>query len=216
MKFTSQFERIPHQPSLFRTMLTSAVAAVLVLLPQGAVAQETMRLRGTIEKASADAYIIRTRSEKLVTLRLMPNGNIAASIRSTMSDIKPGVYLGIAAVPQGTGPLRALEAHIFDESMRGTAEGHRNWDLLPESTMTNAVVQEMVQGVDGRLVTLKYRDGEKQILIPETVPIVTYVPGSSSDLKPGATIFVPAATALADGSFESPRVMVGRTAPPPQ
>jgi hypothetical protein len=109
-----------------------------------------------------------------------------------------------------------LEAHIFDESMRGAAEGHRNWDLLPERATTNAVVQDMVQGVGGRLVTLKCKDVEKQILISENAPIVTYVPGNSSDLKRGATIFVPAATALEDGSFQTARAMVGRTAPPPQ
>jgi hypothetical protein len=212
---TSRFNHTRHKPTLVRAVLI-AVAAAFVLLPQDGAAQETTRLRGTIEQASADTYIIRTRSEKLVTLRLKPNGNIAASVRSTMSDIRPGTYLGIAAVPQGSGPLRALEVHIFDESMRGTAEGHRNWDLLPESTMTNAIVRDMVQSVDGRIVTLKYKDGEKQILIPEIVPIVTYVPGNIFDLKPGAVVFVPAATALVDGSFESPRVMVGRTAPPPQ
>lgn len=201
------------------TSFRAAVAAatlVLTLSVPDAGAQETMRLRGTIEKASQDAYTIRTRSDKLVILRLKANASIAASISSTMSDIKPGVYLGVAAVPQGAGPLRALEAHIFDESMRGTGEGHRKWDLLPESTMTNAVVQEIVQAVDGRLVTVKYTDGAKQILIPPEVPVVTYVPGDVADLKPGAVVFVPAAAVVADGSFESSRVMVGRTAPPPQ
>jgi hypothetical protein len=193
-----------------------AIVGAMISFVQVADAQETVRLRGVIEQVEPDSYLIRVNPEKIVSLRLKPNATIAASIKSTISDVKPGLYIGIAAVPQGSAPLRALEAHIFDESMRGIAEGHRTWDLLPDSTMTNAVVQEMVQAVEGPLVTLKYKDGEKKIFIPADVPIVTYVPGNASDLKPAAAIFVPAATALSDGSFESARVMVQRTAAPPQ
>ena len=122
----------------------------------------------------------------------------------------------MAAVPHTTETLRALEAHIFHESMRGTGEGHRPWDLLPKSTMTNAVVDDMVKTVDGHTVTLKYKDGEQKIVIPPGTPIVTYLPGSIDELAPGAVIFVPAASRQADGTLLVQRIMVGRDVAPPQ
>jgi hypothetical protein len=149
-------------------------------------------------------------------LRLAPTASVAASIKSTLSDIRPGLYIGVAALPQANGTLHALEVHIFDETMRGTAEGHRPWDLLPESTMTNAVVEAIVASVDGHSVMLRYKNGQKQILIPTGTTIVTYVPGSIAELKLGAIVFIPAATNQPDGTLEAQRVMVGRDVAPPQ
>ena len=130
-----------------------------------AVAQDTVRIRGTIENEAGGVYFVRTRDNKLVMLKLAPNAGVAASIKSSLSDIQTGLYIGIAALPQADGSLRALEAHIFDETMRGTAEGHRAWDLLPKSTMTNAVVHEVIRAIDGHMVTLRYKDGEQQVVI---------------------------------------------------
>ena len=94
-----------------------------------------------------------------------------------MSDIKDNSFIGVTGMPQADGSQKAVEIHIFPEPMRGTGEGHRPWDLPPNSTMTNATVAQMVKGVDGDVITLKYKDGEKKIVVtPETV-IVTYVPG---------------------------------------
>jgi hypothetical protein len=181
-----------------------------------AVAQESVRLRGSIEDATEHIYSIRTRDNRLVKVRLAPGAGIAASVKATLSDIAPGSYIGVAAIPQADGTLRALEAHIFHNSMRGTGEGHRAWDLTPKSTMTNAVVHEVVRAVDGSVVTLKYKDGEQRVMIPDGTTIVIYLPASVAELTAGAAVFIPAATALADGTFEAPRVMVGRDVPPPQ
>jgi hypothetical protein len=176
-----------------------------------------VRLRGTIEEVTADdGYVIRTRDGIVVKLRLAANSSVAASVKSSLSDIQTGLYIGIAAMPQADGSLRALEAHIFDESMRGTAEGHRSWDLLPRSTMTNAVVQDIVSAVDGHAVTLRYKDGHQQVLIPPDTTVVTYLPGSVAELKPGAAIFIPGAALQSDGTFVAQRVMVGRDIAPPQ
>jgi len=113
-------------------------------------------------------------------------------------------------MPQADGSQKAVEVHIFPEAMRGTGEGHRQWDLQPQSTMTNANVEQTVAGVDGRTLTLKYKDGEKKIVVPPDVPVVSYVPGDKSELKPGVKIFVAAATQASDGTLQAPRVNFGK------
>ena len=126
-----------------------------------------------------------------------------------MADIKQGSFVGITAMPQPDGSQSALEVHIFPESMRGTGEGHYPWDLRPQSTMTNANVEQVVAGVDGQTLTMKYKDGEKKIVVPASTPIVTYVAGDASELKPGAKVFV-VAVKQPDGSLLGRAWRVGR------
>lgn len=187
----------------------------MLALP-AAWAQETVRVRGVIERVDGTVYVIKARDGSQLKLTLAPNGGVAASVKSALSDIKPGSFIGVAALPLPDGSQRALEVHIFHESMRGSGEGHRPWDLQPKSTMTNATVEGMAAATDGRLLTLKYKDGEKRIIVPPSAVIVTYLPGSVSELRPGATIFVPAATRLQNGTLQAKRVMVGRDIAPPQ
>jgi hypothetical protein len=186
------------------------------LLAGTVVAQEMVRVRGTIERVEGGTYIVKARDGTRVKLTLAPNAGVAASVKSALSDIKAGAFIGVAALPQVDGTLRALEVHIFHESMRGTGEGHRPWDLLPKSTMTNATVHDIVTAVDAHVVTLRYKDGEQRVVIPPGTVIVTYLPGSVSELKAGAAIFVPAASRQADGTLQAQRVMVGRDIAPPQ
>jgi hypothetical protein len=94
--------------------------------------------------------------------------------------------------------------------MRGTAEGHRPWDREPGSTMTNAAVDTTVAGVDGQTIVVKYKDGEKKVTVPPNIPIVAYAPGNKGELKPGANVFIVAATKQADGSLTAPGMNVGR------
>jgi hypothetical protein len=187
----------------------------MLALP-AAWAQETVRVRGTIERIDGVVYVVKARDGSSLRLTLAPNGGVAASVKSALSDIKPGSFIGVAALPLPDGSQRALEVHIFHESMRGSGEGHRPWDLLPKSTMTNAVVDDFVGGVDGHSVTLKYKGGEQRILIRPGTVIVTYLPGRVAELLPGAVIFVPAAKKQPDGMLQAQRVMVGRDVPPPQ
>jgi hypothetical protein len=112
-------------------------------------------------------------------------------------------------MPQPDGSLNAVEVHIFPESMRGTGEGHYPWDLQPQSTMTNANVEQVVSAVDGRTLTLKYKDGEKKITVLANAPIVTYVPGDKSDIKPGAKVFI-VAVKQADGTLQGRAWRIGR------
>ena len=135
-------------------------------------------------------------------------------MKAALADIKPGTYVGIAALPQAGGVLRAVEVLVFPEAMRGTAEGHGPWGLLPESTMTNATVAESVERVEGHTLTLKYKDGERTITVPPETPIVTLAPGDRSELKPGAAVFTPV-TRQPDGSLQASRVIVGREVAPP-
>jgi hypothetical protein len=113
-------------------------------------------------------------------------------------------------MPQSDGSQKAVEIHIFPEPLRGVGEGHRPWDLVPNSTMTNATVAQMVKGVEGNEITLKYKDGEKKILVTPETAIVTFVPGDRSELKPGAKIFIAAANKKDDGTLEAASVSVGR------
>jgi hypothetical protein len=193
-----------------------AVAALALLWAGLAEAQDTVRVRGVIEQVEGAVYILKARDGSTVRLTLAANASVAASVKSAISDIKQGTYIGVAALPLPDGSQRALEVHIFHETMRGTGEGHRPWDLLPKSTMTNATVHEVVQAVDGHSVTLKYKDGEQRIVIPTDTVIVSYLPGSIGELKEGAVIFVPAANRMADGTLQTQRIMVGREIAPPQ
>jgi hypothetical protein len=203
---------------MYDAMKLGLAAMILgVALTGGSVwGQDAVRVRGTIERIEGDTYVVKGRNGTILKLTLAADAHVAASVKSALSDIVAGSYIGVAAVPQADGTFRALEAHIFHESMRGTAEGHRPWDLLPQSTMTNAVVENVVNDVAGHSVVLKYKDGEQKILIPPGTMIVTYLPGRVSELAPGAVIFVPAANRQHDGSLQAKRVMVGRDTPPPQ
>jgi hypothetical protein len=126
-----------------------------------------------------------------------------------MSDIAVGKFVGIAAMPQGSEPERALEVLIFPEAARGSGEGHYAWDLMPESTMTNATITESVDKVDGRTLTLKHKDGETRIAVPSDVPIVTFAPGDRNLLVADAGVMVPAAK-QPDGTFTASRILVGK------
>src|SRR6266446_29175 len=139
-----------------------------------------------------------------------PPVRVRGTVKAALSDIKDNSFIGVTGMPQSDGSQKAVEVHIFPEPMRGTGEGHRPWDLVPNSTMTNATVSQMVKGVQGNEITLKYKEGEKKIVVvPETV-IVTYVPGDKSELKPGSKIFIAAANKKDDGTLEAAAVSVGR------
>ena len=175
-----------------------------------ASAQETVRIRGTIEKVDGPVYVVKNRDGAELKLTMTDNPLYVAIVKSTMADIKPGMFVGSTGMTQPDGSQKAIEVHIFPESMRGTGEGHYDWDLKPNTKMTNANVEQTVAGVDGPLLSVKYKDGEKKLLVtPETV-VVTYVPGNKEDLKPGTKIFVAAAKKQPDGTLQTPRITYGK------
>jgi hypothetical protein len=193
---------------LQRTLAAASFALICVALP--ASAQETVRIRGTIEKVDGGVYTVKNRDGAELKLTVTDNPLFVAISPSTMADIKQGMFVGSAGTMMPDGTQKAIEVHIFPESMRGTGEGHYDWDLKPNTKMTNANVEQTVAGVDGQILSVKYKDGEKKLLVtPETV-VVTYVPGNKDDLKPGTKIFVAAAKKQPDGTLQTPRITYGR------
>ena len=200
------------------TMRSLGIAGLaLVLSAPVCWAQDAppVRVRGTIERMDGDTYIVKARDGSELKVKLAANAMVVALVKASLADIKQGSYVGIAGMPNADGSQRALEVHIFPEAMRGTGDGHRGWDLQPQSTMTNGNVEQTSASSDGQMLTLKYKDGEKKIVVPPGIPIVVYVPGEVSELKAGARIFVSAANKQPDGTLVTPRVNVGRDVAPP-
>jgi hypothetical protein len=136
-------------------------------------------------------------------------------VPASPADIKANSFIGVSGLPQADGSQKALEIHIFPEAMRGTGEGHQPWDLVPGSTMTNATVAQMVKKVDGDEITVKYKGGEKKIVVLPQTRIVTFLPGDRSELKPGVKIFIAAARRKDDGTLEASSIAAGRDGLPP-
>ena len=189
----------------------AALLAAPLVCAQIALAQDSppVRIRGTVERVDGATYLVKARDGVELKLTIADNAQIAGIIKASLSDIKQNSFVGVTAMPQPDGSLNAVEVHIFPEAMRRTGEGHYPWDLQPQSTMTNANVEQVVSAVDGRTLTLKYKDGEKKITVPASAPIVTYVPGDKSDIKPGAKVFI-VATKQADGTLQGRAWRVGR------
>jgi hypothetical protein len=170
----------------------------------------TVRVRGTIEGVDGPMLTVKSRDGQ-TTYRVKMADNVAVRgvIKASLSDIKQNSFIGVTGMPQADGSQKAMEIHIFPEALRGTGEGHRPWDLAPNSTMTNATVAQMVKGVQGHEISLKYKDREKKIVVAQNTAIVAYVPADKGELRPGAKI-VAAASKKDDGTLEAATIAVGR------
>jgi len=202
-------------------MTTTKILLACILLaasPLIAAAQPapTVRVKGTIHKADGNTLTLKT-ADGEAKLTLAGNAQIVAVNKASMADIKENTFLGSAAMPQPDGTQKALEVHIFPEAMRGTGEGHRPYAPVKGSTMTNGTVAGgAVTAVDGSAIKVKYKEGEKTIIVPAGTPMVRYEIGGADDLKPGAAFTVLAATKKPDGSYEAARINVGRDGVVPQ
>ena len=166
-------------------------------------------LRGTVSTVEGSKVTIHTREGQDVALTLGDDFKVAGVVNASMADIKPGTFIGTANAA-GSGGAKALEVVVFPEAMRGTGEGDYGWDLKPGSSMTNATVSNPVQGVDGQTVTLTYKGGEKKVTIPPGTPVVTIVPATAADIKPGAAVFVASPAPPTDGTLTKGFVAVGK------
>jgi hypothetical protein len=195
-----------------------AALALVTMLGSAARAQQppTVRIRGTIENVDGAMLTIKSREGADVKVRVTDDVTVIGVAKAKMSEIMPGSYIGVSAMPEPDGTQKALAVHIFPEAQRGAAEGFRPWDLRAGSTMTNATVAQTVEGTDGQNILVRYKDGEKKVVVPPETPIVAFVSGDKSELKAGAKIIIFGAIKKTDGSLEANRVGVGRDgiAPP--
>ena len=188
-------------------MKKTLLLLVLALLAGSACAQSSARIRGTITAVQAEALVLKAPDGAALTLELPPNVGVAAAKAIRLEDLKPNAYVGVAARKAPDGSLVATDIHpIGPQVPSGYVD---NWDLGPGFTMTNANLEGVVQAAGGRRITLKYKDGEKTILVPDGTPVVDFEPAERSALKPGESVFVPARKE-ADGRLVAQRVFVSR------
>ena len=190
---------------------TFAFATALATLAAStpALAADGVRVRGTVVSVTGDTLLVKSREGADVSIKLNMGWKAGGIAKAKLADIKQGDFVGIASLPDASGPDGALEVLIFPPAMRGTGEGSYGWDLKPNSSMTNGAVSEAVQSVDGTTVNVVYHGQSKKIAIAPNTPIVTFAPAVNADVKPGAVVFVPADRAD-DGKLSTTRVVVGK------
>ena len=198
------------------THILTAVVATLAVSAALAQQPQTQRLAGEIQRVEGNVVFAKGRDGSAITLKLPDNVVVTAVLKATVADIKPGAYIGSGAVPQADGSQKAVEVHIFAESMRGQGDGHRpGWYGAPNGTMTNGAVEptgavvSQASGGDPSFV-VKYKEGDKRIVVPANAHIVRYEVGSKSDLKAGAPFSIQAAAKQLDGTYTAPRINVGK------
>jgi hypothetical protein len=195
-----------------------SLIAASTALAQGQMAPaKPGHLRGTIEKVDGNTLTVKVRGGGTAAVKLADNARVTALEKASLSDIKQGSFIGVTAMPQADGSQKAIGLHIFMDAQRGAVPaGFTPWDREPGSTMTNADVTTVVTGVDGQTFTVKYKDGEKKVIVPPNTPVVRFTPGTKDDIKAGAMFFIVAATKQADGSYTAGAINVGRNgaAPP--
>lgn len=193
----------------------AAAAITLLFATTGFAQTPPTRIRGEIEKVDGGMVTVKARDGSMMNVKLADNARIMAFVKASPADIKPNSYIGVTAMPEPDGTQKAIAVHIFLEGQRGTGEGFRQWDLRPNSTMTNANVESKVASVEGDVVMVKYKDGEKKVIISKDTPVVAYAPSEMSEVKPGAQIIIFAAQKQADGTYSAPAINIGRGVAPP-
>ena len=191
-----------------RKMILSAAFVVAATAALAQAPADMVRVRGTVQSVDGSMLTVKSRDGADLKIKLADNAVIRTVTAKTVADVKQGLFVGITAMPQPDGTQKAVEIHIFPEAARGTGEGHRPWDLMPGSTMTNANVDSEVAISDGKKLVLKYKDGDKTFIVPDNIKVVMFAPGTAADVKPGAKIFIVAAKRMPDGTLEAPGATV--------
>jgi uncharacterized protein DUF5666 len=220
-----------------RLTLKIITAGIIAVTPMAVLAVDaSINVRGTITRVDGNTLEINQKDGSTARVRLADNAKIAAVTKASLFDIKPGSFIGTAATPRTDGTLQAIEIHIFPDSMRGTGEGNREWDLAPKSSMTNGTVSRpkssmtngtvvqrsnkigdnKVSNVEGNSLTVEYNGGTRTVTVTPTTEVVALVPGDQSELKPHAQVFISGATRDPDGGLKAERITVGKdgVAPP--
>jgi hypothetical protein len=193
---------------MIRTITALLIAAISAVAIAQAPANPPVRIRGTVEKIDGQNLTVKARNGETMNVKLAENYAVVGIAKASVADIGSGKFIGTTTVGERDGALVALEVHIFPEAMRGTGEGHYDWDLRPASKMTNANVANVVNMGKDRVLTVQYKGGEKKVLVPENAAVVSFMPANRSELKPGASIFL-VSQRQPDGSLTAARVNVG-------
>ena len=198
--------------SRFASLLATLALTVAFGATAFAQAPESVRIRGTITSFDGGVLTI-AGAASAYKVMLPDNVRLQWIVKSDLSKIGPNTYVGTVAVPQPDGTMRAVEVQIFPEALRGVGEGSRPWDSVPNSSMTNATVETIepttVDKVDGRTMSIKYKDVEKKVFVPVNVPIITYLPADKAALTTGAHVIVNA-TKGSDGMLSTTSVQIGK------
>ena len=194
---------------MVRTLATVALAVAYTAALAQAPTNAPTRIRGTLENVDGNVLTVKARNGDTMKVKVPDNVVVVGITKASIADITNGKFIGTTTVGQRDGALVAEEVHIFPENMRGSGEGHRDWDLRPESKMTNANVADIKSMGDGQMITVQYKGGEKKVLVTPRTSVVNFEPASRADLKAGAPVFINAAERQADGSYTAPRVNVG-------
>lgn len=197
---------------LTRVAVAAAVFGFVAAgLASTAWAQQPGRIRGQIEKADGPMLTLKTRDGGTLGVKLADDVRVSALVKASLADIKQDSFIGIAGLPEPDGSIKAFSVHIFLPAQRGVvADRHGPWDAKPGSTMTNAVVGEKVTAKDGETLTVKYKDGEKKVVVGPDTAIAAVAPGNKDELKPGAQIIIMASDKQPDGSVVAKTLYVGR------
>ena len=202
--------------TMTRRMIGAGALALMLAATASWAQQPPTRVRGEVVKVDGSTLSVKARDGSMLTIKLTDKPRVAAIVKSSLDEIKKGAFIGVTALPQADGTLRAIAIHMFLDAHRGVVpERHGPWDLQPGSTMTNAIVDATVAGVNGPIITVKYKGGEQKVVVPPNTPIVKYAPGSIDEVKPGAQIIIIAAKKLPDGTLEAAAINVGRGVTPP-
>jgi hypothetical protein len=175
----------------FRTLAVSIALAATVSAYAQPKPPARLVVRGTISQVTDNTLEVAQRNGQKTTLALPANAVVRSVSNAKLSDIKPDSFIGTAAAPQPDGTLKALEVHVFAASLRGSGEGFRPWEGADgkAGTMTNGTVGNLVNS-NGTTMTVKYKEGEKTVVVPPDVPIVYMEPGDRSLLKAGAPVLI--------------------------
>ncbi|MDR6913929.1 hypothetical protein J2X66_000776 [Pseudomonas sp. 3296] len=200
--------------AMIRHLIRGASALTLMTLLTTGLAEAAdapglrIGVRGEITGVSSDALNVHVNSGENVVIHLTNDTKIRAVTLANIEDIKPGSYIGSAAIPQEDGTLKALEVHVFPPELAGSGDGHRPFDLVKGSSMTNGSVGDLVVS-NGRVLTVNYKGGQQKILVPMDVPIVNLMPGDRSLLRVGVKI-VTFVTQSADGTLTAQSISAGK------
>ena len=201
--------------NLNMTWRALGAAAVALLFTTAVFAQQPGRIRGQIEKADGGTLSLKTRDGSMLDVKVADDARVAALVKASLADIKNDSFIGVAGMPRPDGSIEAFSVHIFLPAQRGlVADRHFNWDAKPGSTMTNAYVESSVTEKDGQAVMVKFKEGEKKIIVTPTTAITAVAPGNKDELKPGAQIIIMASDKQPDGSVLAKTLYVGRSLTP--